>query len=284
MIYFTSVQENISNFIALGKAADPAARIGGFTDLKKAYQAYIAKYQPVALLAGELPGRALLVTDAAAAEQLSSIYREKSTLNDLAQESMIDLHSPTLAGCAENIAKALEKMQQLDPALHDIFNLTTNYYFIAASKTAGGGSSSGGLGVLWINPRKRWLEQDYLEFLVHEMTHSLLFVDERRYGHYSQYDKMFDPSTFAFSSILNKQRPLDKVLHSLFVAINVLEFRKKHFGYDATPNLHPPSTKIEESIRQTLESVLPLEKEYLQPRMRELLARARTHMQIEATA
>lgn len=50
-----------------------------------------------------------------------------------------------------------------------------------------------------------------------------MFLDELRYSHYA-YARILDPSTYARSAILNIDRPLDKVLHSIVVAVEILLF------------------------------------------------------------
>lgn len=274
MIYFTSPKENLENIIQLAQSVEIKTRSRSLNELKMGYNRYIHKYQPLALLNDSGPMQATEVVDEVGLRQLSHAYIETSSLNDLNQESMIDFATKSLDGSSARVASSLRQLGQVDPNAKSFFDLAINYYFIAGSQKAGGGSSSAGLGVIWINPREDWLEQDYLEFFIHELTHNLLFIDERRYGHYAHYELMHDPKIYAFSSILNKSRPLDKVMHSLFVAINVLEFRKRYFGLKTSPNLHPSSTKMISSILQTLESVAGLEAEYFLPRLRQLTNQA----------
>ncbi|CAH2810032.1 MAG: hypothetical protein CBARDCOR_6744 [uncultured Caballeronia sp.] len=65
---------------------------------------------------------------------------------------------------------------------------------------------------------------DLMEMLVHELTHQTMFLDELRYAHFS-YADVLDRSTWEKSTILNVARQLDKVLHSIIVAIEILLFR-----------------------------------------------------------
>ena len=91
--------------------------------------------------------------------------------------------------------------------------------------------------------------------LIHEFTHHAMFLDELRYKHYS-YEMVMDRSTWARSAILNASRPLDKVLHSIVVATEVLLFRKYHLGHPTNPRVHPPTDLM---IEQLDESILSTE-------------------------
>lgn len=72
-------------------------------------------------------------------------------------------------------------------------------------------------------------------------------------------------------TILNRSRPLDKVIHSLFVGINVLLFREKYFGLNSCPTLHPASDKILLSLEKTFDSIEQIEKTLLSSRLHSLL-------------
>jgi len=100
------------------------------------------------------------------------------------------------------------------------------------------------------------MEQDILEFLVHETTHNLVFIDELSYRHYSSYQEVAKEDNFAWSAILAKPRPLDKVFHSIIVSVEVLAFREKYFGHPDKPCLHPPTDILLDQTKRSISSVL----------------------------
>ncbi len=183
-------------------------------------------------------------------------FDTKSDLNDLRQEKMIQ--SP----CPEKIAQAkiyFDQLSQTDPERAQVFSLIMNAVFCAHSEWAHGGSSSSSIGILWINPKSVWEPLDGAELLVHEMTHQLLFLDERRYKHYRDYSQITKKENFARSAILKKQRPLDKVLHSLVVTTEILLYRNKWNLHNRLHKLHGSSESLLKSAFDCIESIQSLE-------------------------
>lgn len=143
-----------------------------------------------------------------------------------------------------------------EPEFAELLSFVTKLVFSAKSTVAGGGSTSSAVGVMWADIRKTWSFQDITEFFVHELGHSLMFLDELRYRHYVSLRDAVDPRSFAMSAILETQRPLDKVLHSLVVATDVLLARERWLGHPANPKLHPPSPVMRAACLKTVDSIL----------------------------
>jgi|688.fasta_scaffold45405_4 hypothetical protein len=182
---------------------------------------------------------------------LLQIFEEESFLDDF--EDIFDLSKAAESSFQMNrIKEAFAQIQNIDSGFYDLVQLVINIIFSAPSKLAGGGSTSAAIGCIWANIRNHWQCQDILEFLVHETTHNLVFLDELCHKHYSNYSELPKTENFAWSAILNKLRPLDKVFHSIIVSTEVLLFREQTFGHPDQPCLHPPSSLM---IEQTLNSV-----------------------------
>lgn len=104
-----------------------------------------------------------------------------------------------------------------------------------------------------------------------------MFLDELRYTHYS-YSRVLKQSTWARSAILNVARPLDKVLHSIVVAIEVLLFRDGYLGHPVNPRVHPPTRVMIEQLRDSIsstEQAIARDKTIFHARANELLENAR---------
>ena len=188
------------------------------------------------------------------------------------QESVIQIHDPRYqTQVRKNIAEVLTSFEKLDPELFNLFQLTIEKIFYAGSMVAGGGSSSGALGCIWLNPRAYWKEQDYLEFFVHELTHNLLFLDERRETHYPFYSELEKSENFALSAILKRGRPLDKVIHSLFVVYEVLSFRIRHFNPAAKTFLHPDTVMLFQGAEDTLQSLRKVKPQLLSEHLKNMI-------------
>src|SRR5436305_15130155 len=90
------------------------------------------------------------------------------------------------------------------------------------------------------------------------MTHTLMFLDEGRYGHYLDYAAIAQRENYALSPILAKQRPLDKVVHALVVTAEILSFRQLHAGHPHGARRHPDSDRLLRAAEQSIASVLGL--------------------------
>jgi hypothetical protein len=150
----------------------------------------------------------------------------------------------------------LQNLKEVDEQLFSLFSMAINIIFSGPSNLASGGSSSRTIGCIWINPRKTWSLQDFMEFFVHEMTHNLVFLDEYCHKHYEKYSEMFLEENYAKSAILALKRPLDKVFHSILVSTEVLLTRQDVLGHPGSPKLHPPTSIM---LNKALESILYLE-------------------------
>ena len=140
-----------------------------------------------------------------------------------------------------------------------IFNLVIDSVFSAESKVAAGGTTSSAVGKLWVNPREDWRNNDVYEFLIHELTHTLIFIYEWRYGLYNDPMRLLEPSTYALSAIRNKKRPMDKALHSAIVGTEILLYRKGKNEEDY--KLHPSTKVLTDNTFSSLLSIKAVSKE-----------------------
>jgi hypothetical protein len=127
--------------------------------------------------------------------------------------------------------------------------------FWAPCKVAAGGTTSQALGVLWADPRPWWSERDLVEFLIHELTHTLIFLDEWRQPQFSSRQALTDRSNYALSAIRGAPRPLDKTLHSIIVGVEVLLAREDALGHTEHDGLHPGSRELREGVIQSIASI-----------------------------
>ena len=165
------------------------------------------------------------------------------------------------------ISKAEDFIRENKPELYDLLNIAIHTLFYSRSFHSGGGSVSSLPGTIWCSNRISWSLQDCVEFLVHELTHNLLFLDERVNQHYKDLNKIINPENYAISSILNKKRPLDKVFHSLVVAYEIISYRKE-FGEKLEKKVHAPTSDIIIMMKNTIKSIdtLLLNKDLVTPR------------------
>lgn len=154
----------------------------------------------------------------------------------------------------KQVEKALHLMSQLDEGLHATFKSFIHTLFYHRSADSGGGSTSTLPGVIWCCNRRDWDAWDIVEFLVHELTHNLVFIDEYYHVHYPDLEKIEAPENYALSAVLKRPRPLDKVFHSLVVAYEVLQLRRR-FNDPQSPKAHPRTPHLLEQCRDTIRSL-----------------------------
>jgi hypothetical protein len=258
MYFLNSARENLETVILLAKTVDPTLSMRSMHDVKSGYNRYLQTFQPPFTTIENV--EPVFVRDREHTERIFALYQRHSRLNDLQQQAInFDVVPESeLNWVQEATFSAIDQISKFDKDLENLTKLVINLLFTAGAQNAGGGSSSAAIGCIWLNPRRRWTKQDFCEFLVHETTHQLMFLDELRHRHYTDPESLEREENFAYSSILNKQRPLDKVLHSLVVAHEVLEFRKHFFDIDEKTFLHPATHVMEESICKTICSLRAL--------------------------
>ena len=86
-----------------------------------------------------------------------------------------------------------------------------------------------------------------------------------------------DEENFAYSAILNKIRPLDKVVHSIVVATEVILARRALGFEQSGRSVHPDSERLATEVLHAADTVraLPNVAELVTPRVFELMDRCR---------
>ena len=247
MFTILGLKENVKNLATLCKPhlSSTATK----KDLKQAYKSFLTHAQPNVPRSDTAD--ILFLYKPAEIAVLLKLFEEDSVLDDFEEifdsTDSLEHQLPIL-----KVQDAILQMHEIAPSFHDLMHLVINTIFSAPSKLAGGGSTSAAIGCIWVNIRKHWQEQDVLEFLVHETTHNLVFLDELCHAHYRDYSKLPKEENYSWSAILNKPRPLDKVFHSIIVSTEVLQFRNDYLGHPTNPCLHPPTDIM---LKQALHSI-----------------------------
>lgn len=236
--------------------------------LKNVYLKTIKKFIPIDLdkICDENP--ILKINDPFLCDALSSGYN-LSRLDDLSQSDVIINAACDVSSDEMNIyLQSLDFIKEISEDLSEVFELAINVIFFMRSDKASGGSTSGMPGVIWVNPKPHWCVKNRAEFLIHELTHNLLFLEEIIRALYS-YDGMKKEEKWTRSAVLNKSRPLDKSFHSAVVGTEILLYRHQ---FSITPDqycAHPPTAQL---LKQTICSLHScLASSLLKPRGQEIL-------------
>lgn len=241
-------------------------------DFQRAYQRWVTSVQPQ-LPEPVQPGVEFL-DDARREEQLirpllaPSILDDREHYKDPTHLKTVQRDRGQVAREAAHLRELVASFRDKDPGYWEVFEIYTNYVVFADSTYTPGGTSSGALGVIYlVRPMERNADTLY-ELLVHEATHLMMFVDERRARHYRNDQALANPENFAVSAVYQKQRPLDKVLHSIVVSTEVLLHREHVLGHASESTVHPPTATLAPSTLRSCESILELQsrRQLLAPR------------------
>lgn len=257
MILQSNLAFQVNNIIytLLKRSNVDVKKIESTDGLKKMYHFYLNEKQKRII---EYSENTRIIIDRNYAEALKQHFDgiEESRLDDLDQKNVI------LSGDDQSInekklliEKAIDRLKELSEDHYNLLNILITDIFIMPSNIATGGSSSESIGLIWANPKIDYPVIDIVEFIVHEMTHNCMFIDEHNYLHYD-YTEILKKENWAMSAILKRPRPIDKVLHSIIVSVEIILFRDKIIGHPNKPKIHPPTNLL---IDQTLISIKSLE-------------------------
>jgi hypothetical protein len=231
------------------------SEISSTADLSRHYAIFIEKFQNRKTCAHPLCPN--IVADFEEAERFCSPLRENALflLDDMGQSEVVDISEDTQAAAKKRLVeRAIQCLDALSRPHKILLELLITDIFIMPSHKARGGSTSAALGVIWANPKLTYRVPDMVEFLIHEMVHHAMFIDELCHGHYD-YELILPEQRWARSAVLHTGRPADKVLHSLAVAAEILEFRDNVSGHPANPLVHPPTSKLLAQAASSLRSL-----------------------------
>jgi hypothetical protein len=224
-------------------------------ELKDSYQKLLHWRQP---MVPQRRGQSYeIVTYPRAAAELLKPFNLQSPFNDQMHELQTnkDWSLPSEKWAIQRIDEALAEIKVNDRNFWNLLNLAINWIVLADSSTALGGTVSAAVGVLWVNPTESFTTSDRVEFLCHELTHTLLFLDEWRYSHFDSTEGMADREHYVLSAVQTVARPLDKVLHSIVVAAEILVLRERWLGHPDEPHLHPKSSTLANAGLASIKSV-----------------------------
>jgi hypothetical protein len=215
-------------------------------DLKKSYLQLLEALQPHAPINKDTKLQHLY--KGPIANELIQIFKTDNPYNDTKHH--IDNVDTDISD--NLIEEKLFLFLEAHPELYNLFSLVMHTLLLAPCKTAYGGTSSRAIGTLWMEMQD--LESnELLEFFCHELTHTVMFIDEWRYTHYNDVHAIAEKENYSPSAILAKMRPLDKVIHSIVVATEVILLRNESLGHPANSNrFHPKTNQL---AKQTLASI-----------------------------
>jgi len=237
----------------------------------RAYRGYLADLQP------DVPStptaETFLVRDEPQAQLLADLFGLQGSPAENHEYAVAE--APSMDdGKAVFFEKGMKQLARYDTALSALFQMAvTSIFSTPASSVPGSMTVRAALGVMWVYPLATWATEDLTEAYVHELTHTLVMLDERRFTHYPYYGELDREENLVNSAIRNEKRSLFASVHSVFVASELLQLREAHHGHRVEFRIHPPSRNMREKSLMALESILALPNidRLASPRLRELL-------------
>jgi len=275
------VNLNIENIYKLAAPHVGDAEIVTAQDLKPSYLQFLAlahKEFPISI------EHDLVISEPERTNLFAGAFSE-SVLNDLHQERMVgEIYSNELLLQNIDLVKSsLKTLKKIRPDLADLFELAVHSIVLCNSNKntegsrAHGGTTNKCIGLIWLNLRPGISEHNILEMLIHELTHTLVFLDELNYEHFN-YHNITKKEYWAVSSILKRQRPMDKVIHSIMVSMELIHARRTFLPVENEPQLlHPDTLALIKSIKTSIDSVIthPLLEGVCKPRAIDLVMKAK---------
>jgi len=169
------------------------------------------------------------------------LFSEYSENNPMASPS-----GTTCAAHTENLHHAIDIISRVDKSIHEeIANLLVRI-FVTTANTARPGKSYGGVtsfmvwGASFINVEAYKTQWETVQFLVHEITHSVLFG-------LSCDDPLVlnDPADSYGSPLRTESRPMDGIYHAMLVCARVATFNRMWMDSGLVP------AKDRDSIEQS---------------------------------
>ncbi|MET3125472.1 hypothetical protein ABID42_000560 [Arcicella rosea] len=256
MLYLIGKEGVLKTLILLSKTV--TKDINSIQSLRKAYLQFLRKNSADGLIADD--NEPLFCYNTQRIQSLTNCLSQECDITDISAKILDDTPIESMRLALERVSAALNIIHDTNDVIHDFFHLVIHTIFYSRSLDSGGGSISDAKGVIWCCNRKAWTDLDIAEFLVHELTHNLLFLDEMCYKHYKDFSLIAQKENYALSAILGRNRPLDKVIHSLVVAHEVINFRIET-GEPLNPIVHPSTSVMIDSCRKTIDSLNQLLKD-----------------------
>lgn len=257
MIFLLDKEEIIKTFRVLTTPYNSKNGKIDYNNLKISYNKFLKEMYPDVPYSDK--NEPEYITNSSLNKNLIKIFSIESSIDDTFYD-LSENFSPKTVEILNRMKESADKLGELCPEFHLFYNLSFNSIFHSDSKIASGGTTSSAVGILFIDPRDYWIEEDYYEFLIHELGHTVLFLQEWRFGLFSSQLRLKDSNTFALSAIRGELRPMDKAFHSALVATDVLLFREKVIGHNHNFTLHPNTNKLISMVNSSFESMLEVNK------------------------
>jgi hypothetical protein len=245
----------------------PDGKVGSRTTLRAAYLRMLAGLAESPAYEAHVRDRAgesgpMLTGTRPAISALAEMFADPVDMSTTVQ----DASAERLARCRRGWAYLSER----DSRLADAVSLLVHTMFTRASTWTGSMSDRHAIGAMLLLPGDNWDDNDVAEAIIHEFTHTALFLDERVNGHF----RAGTDEITLHSAIRHDERTLPAVVHSLLVAVEILTWRARHCtDREHAFKLHGPNDALMAKTLGSLNSLRSVASwdDVVKPRMRSLV-------------
>jgi len=237
------------------------------TRLARSWHEYMRRREPaipfIEVDSAQLP---IFVGNGVAAQRLLDAFQRACLIDsvDYVSPRYSAEETKALSESAERVTNALKQLGRDWPQVRGLYGLLLPVVLLAPARGLAGGTASSIPGVLWAATKPTWSDVDLQEFLIHELVHTTLFLEERRYGFYHDMGLLLENQNLVASAIRQDRRPMDKVFHSIVVATEILLARQKlGTGTAFSGAVHPDSETLRAGARRSVEAARTLDLERL---------------------
>jgi len=139
---------------------------------------------------------------------------------------------------------ALMKLKLMNPEIFNLGNFLIKIILLNHLESYVDGTTGDTIGLSCMDFKDHFDEEDFIELIIHQMTHMILFMDDYSNKHMSD-DKKDIMIDIGIQYVLGgTQFPVYIAFHSYLVGIEILSFRQQFNGLDYAGKYHGTTTRI----------------------------------------
>jgi hypothetical protein len=140
--------------------------------------------------------------------------------------------------------QGLKRLQNQSNEIYKLIQFLTKVVLINQLKSYTNGTTQETIGLCSLDFKDNFEQQDFIELLVHQMTHMILFMDDRNKSHMLEGCKEIAIETELKSKLGGNKFPVYIAFHSYIVGVEALCFRQQTTGFEFNGNYHGNSERM----------------------------------------
>lgn len=138
----------------------------------------------------------------------------------------------------------LKTLQTKNSELYDLIKFIIKAILINQLNSYTNGTTAETIGLASMDFKDEFTQNDFIELVMHQLAHMLLFIDNYTNTHVRSTQKEHMIETNLKYKLGGKHFPAYLAFHSFIVGVEVLAFRKEITGFDYIGNYHGTTKRI----------------------------------------